>query len=265
MYSRRASASELARDGLREYARHPLLTTVGIDRGFYAPIPEEDLARYAAQLPTSFPCCTKAPQAVTSVVLAGKRNPDFLQAGRFVDEMLAPFERAFAEHAGPFLIQVPPAPADRFRDPREFSDALDAFLARLPSRFRYAVELREPRLLTGEYRDVLRGRGAAHVYNWASRMPALAEQVAVVPVEDAGFTVVRLLLRPGTLYDDRREEFLPFDRLVETDEEMRGDVVAIARNGLALGREVFVLVNNKAEGCSPLTIRALAERLAGSG
>jgi hypothetical protein len=38
--------------------------------------------------------------------------------------------------------------------------------------------------------------------------------------------------------------------------------VALAREGLALGREVSVLVNNKAEGCSPLTIRALAELLA---
>ena len=41
VYPRRASASELAREGLLEYARHPLLTTVGIDRGFYAPIPAD--------------------------------------------------------------------------------------------------------------------------------------------------------------------------------------------------------------------------------
>ena len=38
------SASALAREGLRHYARHPLLTTVGVDRSYYAPIPIEDLA-----------------------------------------------------------------------------------------------------------------------------------------------------------------------------------------------------------------------------
>src|SRR6266540_187851 len=45
VYSRRATPGQLAREGLAEYARHPLLTTVGIDRGFYAPIPEADLLR----------------------------------------------------------------------------------------------------------------------------------------------------------------------------------------------------------------------------
>ena len=30
-----------------------------------------------------------------------------------------------------------------------------------------------------------------------------------------GSRVVRLLLRPGTRYDDRREDFLPFDRIVD--------------------------------------------------
>jgi hypothetical protein len=84
-----------------------------------------------------------------------------------------------------------------------------------------------------------------------------------VPLDAAGFTftVVRLLLPPGTRYDDRREEFVPFDRIVAPDPEMRRQVASIARTSLSLGREVFVLVNNKAEGCSPLTVRALAEML----
>src|ERR1700757_1324239 len=66
VYSRRRTPSQLAREGLSEYARHPLLTTVGIDRSFYAPIRRVDLERYAGQLPAGFPCCLKAPQAVTS-------------------------------------------------------------------------------------------------------------------------------------------------------------------------------------------------------
>ncbi len=77
--------------------------------------------------------------------------------------------------------------------------------------------------------------------------------------------MIRLLLAPGTRYNDRREEFAPFDHLVAPDAEMRRQVVALARKGAALGRDVFVLVNNKAEGCSPLTIRALAELLAEPG
>src|SRR6266404_6727199 len=89
VYSRRRTPSQVAREGLSEYARHPLLTTVGIDRSFYAPIPRADLERYAGQLPAGFPCCLKAPQAVTSAALdlsgeqASRRaNPEYLHPAR---------------------------------------------------------------------------------------------------------------------------------------------------------------------------------------
>ena len=62
------SATALGREGLRHYARHPLLRTVGIDRSYYAPIPLDDLRAYADQLPAGFRCCLKAPAAVTSRV-----------------------------------------------------------------------------------------------------------------------------------------------------------------------------------------------------
>ncbi len=265
VYPRRATPAALAREGLAEYARHPLLTTVGIDRGFYAPIPEADLRRYAEQLPAGFPCCAKAPEAVTAAELPGQRaaNPDFLRPERFVSEMVEPFRAAFADHAGPFLLQFPPAGAGRRDRPAAFAERLGRFLAALPRDFRYAVELRDPALLTGEYRAALAGAGAAHVYNYATAMPMPEEQASAVPLETAPFAVIRLLLAPGTRYNDRREEFEPFDRIVAPDPEMRRQVVSLARIASSLGRDVFVLVNNKAEGCSPLTIRALAELLAG--
>ena len=83
-----------------------------------------------------------------------------------------------------------------------------------------------------------------------------------MPPEAGPFTVVRLLLRPGTWYEDQRDRFKPFDRLVEPDEGMRADVVSVARRALSRGRRVFILVNNKAEGSSPLTVMGLARRLA---
>jgi len=244
------------------------LTTVGIDRSFYAPIPADDLRRYAEQLLAGFPCCAKAPEAVTGVVAAApgaagrqkEPNPDFLSVARFEDEMLGPFREAFADHAGPFLLQFPPAPAGRRLEPLAFAERLDRFLADLPGGFSYAVELRDPRLLSDEYRLVLASRGVAHVYNCATAMPMPEEQARTVPVNEMPFVVIRLLLRPGTSYDDRREEFLPFDRIVDANPEMRRQVVSVVR--AAKARDVFVLVNNKAEGCAPATIRALAEELA---
>lgn len=262
VYSRRATPAALARDGLAEYARHPLLTTVGIDRGFYAPIPPQDLARYAAQLPPGFPCCAKAPRAVTAAVLPGegRRNPDYLSPSRFVDEMVGPFFESFRFHTGPFVVQVPPAGSEV--SPSDFAARLGAFLRALPRQAQYAVELRDPALLSPAYRDALAESGAAHVYNYATAMPMPAEQRRAIPPGNAALVMIRLLLRPGTGYEDRREEFLPFDRIVDESPEMRREVVGLLREAAATGLPAYVLVNNKAEGCAPATIRALAELLA---
>ena len=43
---------------------------------------------------------------------------------------------------------------------------------------------------------------------------------------------------------------------------MRDEVVQLTTRALKKGRRVYVLVNNKAEGSSPLTVEALAARVA---
>jgi uncharacterized protein YecE (DUF72 family) len=270
VYSRRRTTAQLAREGLAEYARHPLLTTVGIDRSFYAPIPREDLERYAAQLPAGFPCCAKAPQAVTSAVMADPRragarrkNPDYLEPQRFLEEIVAPFLDVFEDHAGPVILQFPPSPSGHRPAPGVFAGKLGRFLAALPPTLRYAVELRDPALLTPDYRDALAQNGVAHVYNYSGTMPMPAVQAEIVPADAAPFAVIRLLMPPGNRYEERREALAPFNRLSEPDEEMRREVAALALAAASKNRPVYILVNNKAEGCSPLTIRALAKVLAG--
>jgi len=264
------SASALAREGLRHYARHPLLTTVGVDRSYYAPIPIEDLRQYADQLPDGFRCCLKAPAAVTSRTMpafggargAARVNPDFLSVDRLIADQLEPLAAAFFAHAGPIVLEFPPGTRERSRPPAAFLDALDRFLEQLPGDFDYAVEIRDAALVTPAYHALLARHGMAHTYNYWSTMPMPLAQTAIVPPDQLPFVVVRLLLRPGTLYQDQRDRFRPFNRLVEPDESMRDEVVTLTSQALAHGRKVYVLVNNKAEGSSPLTIEALASRLA---
>lgn len=270
VYPAGLSAAALGRDGLRHYARHPLLRTVGVDRSYYAPIPLDDLRAYAEQLPDGFRCCVKAPAAVTSRVepaFGAARGParpnhDFLSIDRLIQDLLAPLATAFAAHTGPIVLEFPPGPRDAPLAPARFVEALDRFLEALPAEFRYAVEVRDRALLTPAYAAVLARHGVAHTFNYWSAMPMPLAQAAVVAPEAAPFTVVRLLLKPGTWYEDQRDRFRPFNRLVEPDEAMRGEVVALTVRALSRGREVYVLVNNKAEGSSPLTIDALAARVA---
>jgi uncharacterized protein YecE (DUF72 family) len=267
VYSRSLSQTTLAREGLREYARHPLLRTVGIDRSFYAPIPDDDLKRYADQLPDGFLACAKAGASVTSAVRLGSReaaeepNPNFLAPGVFIEEMLEPFARHFRRFTGPFVLEFSPLPRGVRIAAAEFLDALDRFLAALPSEFRYAVELRERSWLTRAYAEVLTRHGAGHVYNYWSAMPMPLEQAEIVPPGTLRHAVVRLLLPPGTRYEQQREAFRPYDRIQAPDPVMRRQVVEIAQRSVGRGSDVFVLVNNKAEGSSPLTIMEIARLL----
>jgi uncharacterized protein YecE (DUF72 family) len=271
VYSAQRTSTDLARDGLREYARHPLLTTVGIDRTFYAPIPVPDLLSYAEQLPEGFDCCIKAPAAVTSYTIGvpGARdahNPDFLSIDRLVDDLLAPLDAAFRPHTGPIILEFPPFARRARLDPDVFLERLDFFLTHLPRMFEYAIEVRDRSLLTPRYRELLAAHRVAHTYNFWTAMPMPAEQATVVPPENTPFSVIRLLLRPGTWYADQREAFRPFNRLQAPDESMRADVVGVTQRALKRQKRVYILVNNKAEGSSPLTIVELAKRLVrGSG
>ena len=78
----------------------------------------------------------------------------------------------------------------------------------------------------------------------------------------APFVVSRLLIPPGQSYEDRKRSLAPFDRVVDPQEKMRDDVARLAEACEKLGKVLLVIVNNKAEGSSPLTVRALAERIA---
>ena len=268
VYSRSRSTTELAREGLREYAAHPLLTTVGIDRSYYAPLPIADLEAYREQLPRGFRCCIKAPAAVTAYTLGppasrGQHNPDFLSIDRLAEDLLEPLDSAFRDHTGPIILEFPPFARGARLDPDAFLDRLDFFLTHLPRSFEYAVELRDRTLLTPRYHALLRSQRVAHTYNLWSAMPTPGQQAEIVPPENLPFSIVRLLLKPGTWYEDQREAFRPFDRLQAPDEAMRHDAVGVARRALQRQKRVFILVNNKAEGCSPLTVVALATRIAG--
>jgi uncharacterized protein YecE (DUF72 family) len=265
VYSGKRTATQLARDGLLEYAQHPLFGTVGVDRSYYARVPDEDLRRYAEQLPDGFPCCCKAPARVTSAVKpergSAQPNPDFLSAERFIDDLLEPVGRVFRSHAGPFILQFPPLLRRSGIDRAVFIEGLDRFLGHLPSDFKYAVEVRDRTLLGPDYAQVLSRHGAAHVYNAWTAMPLPGEQAAHVPLDAMPFVMVRLLLRPGATYGEEREAFAPYDRLVAPDEQMRAQVVDLVGRAVSRAVPAYVLVNNKAEGSSPLTIEALAERL----
>ena len=271
VYHRRyANQRAFLRDSLGEYAEHPLMRTVGIDRGYYTPVPEEDLAAYAKQLPEDFRAAMKVWQRVTMPGFprhprygadAGKENPDFLNVELFEQAVHAPARAAFARNMGPWIVEIAPSPFPL--DPAWFNERLGAFLRTAPRDFPFAVELRDRKLLTPEYARTLLEHGASHVFNYWSRMPALAAQGRVEGLLDGELFMARLLIPPGRKYAELKEAYAPFDRVCAPQPEMRREVVELVLAALERDKECYVIVNNKAEGSSPLSVRALAELLTG--
>jgi uncharacterized protein YecE (DUF72 family) len=162
------------------------------------------------------------------------------------------------DKAGPLVFQFSP---QEVRSPARFADALHAFLSRLPRGPLYAVELRNPELLTAAYGAALVDAGAVHCFNAWSRMPTLWVQRRLLPDDVARTLVVRWLTRPGDTHADASARLEPFDRLREPDDATRDDVVSLVRDASARRAESFVLVDNKAEGCALDTIVRVAEAL----
>ncbi|MEP6994527.1 MAG: DUF72 domain-containing protein [Acidobacteriota bacterium] len=255
---------------LREYVQYEPFKTVEFDFPFYRPPTEAQLRRYASVLPAGFPVVSKVweeltmerfPELPRHADRAGAANSRFLDARVFREEILPAYERSFAGHTGPFVFEFPteqrPTPASR----ETFLARLDAFLGQLPTAQTYAVEIRTPSYFVRDYFDVLRERGAAHVFNWWTRAPSLPEQWKAARPLPGKLALARILVPPGIPYARAVERFRPYDRVLAPREDMRKDLVGLIRHITEAGADAFVLVNNRAEGCAPLTIRALAREL----
>lgn len=269
VYQREYPATGASAAMLGEYARWPLFRTVGIDSFFYRPPSAKTLAEYAAVLPPGFPCLSKVWERITAHTFAnprdkarwGERNPDWLNAELFRRDVLEPMQEHFADHLGPLIFEFQAIAKKTGMKPADFAQALDRFFGALPVGPRYAVEIRNEDFLSEEYFAVLRTHGVAHVFASWTRMPSIGEQLVLHDAITAPFIVSRALLRPGRSYAQAVDAFAPYDRIQDENPSLRGDLVALARAALEMRVPAYLIVNNRAEGCAPLTIAAVAERL----
>jgi uncharacterized protein YecE (DUF72 family) len=269
--------SALAKRGLAAYARHPLLTAVGIDRTFYRPIAGRDFAAYRRDVPAGFRFLVKADRALTS------RTPPSVRGSRdaaplrwldhrwATDEVVAPAVEGLGETLGTIVFQFTPMRATPAEAPRFARDLAD-FLSSLPAGPAYSVEIRDRALLTGDYAQALADTGSAHCFTVHPTMPSVAQQadaLAAAGLEPAAQPViaVRWMLGRDLGYEQAKHRYAPFARLVDPDERTRRDIAELGRAALSRGAAapgVIVIANNKAEGSAPLTIEALARELAAS-
>lgn len=192
---------------------------------------------------------------------AGHENTSFLDAGLFSElflKALAPYR----ERVATLIFEFGTFSKKHYESAAPFAADLGGFLDRLPTGWRYAVEIRNKEFLEPAYFDALRRRNAAHVFNAWTRMPELAEQAAIADAFTADFTVARALLSHGRSYEQAVQRFEPYDRIQLENPGARDALRQLAGRSRTEGQLAFLFVNNRLEGNAPGTIQAVAGSLA---
>lgn len=263
---RRLSKKKFESKCLREYAE--TFPAVGGDFSFYQFPSREFWSHLFGQTPASFVFGLKVPEEVTVPrwpsharygARAGTANEHFLNA--------ALLERAFLQHleshreqVGVLIFEFGTFSKSEFPSVREFLARLVRLLDALPQSWRYAVEVRNPEYLLPEYFSALTQRNVAHVFNAWTRMPTLADQIALPGSFTADFTVVRALLKRGRSYERAVSMFEPYREIQEPDDAGREAIQKIIERTLRTRKRAYIFVNNRLEGNAPSTIEAVVSK-----
>jgi uncharacterized protein YecE (DUF72 family) len=270
VYDKQVPQTRLAKEGLLAYAQHPLLGTVGVDRTYYAPISADQFSTYAAQVPDTFRFLVKAHDWCTTLrfpfhprygARKGQVNDLFLDAQYATDNVIGPFLEGLQDKAGPLLFQFAPQDYSSLGGPEQFAERLHTFLQALPRGALYAIEVRNPEVLTPAYAQALSDTGACHCLNGHPRMPVLRTQAQLAQTEHAPALVIRWMLARHLSYEAARDRYAPFNRLVDEDPETREAITGLCIDAVINQQPAFVIANNKAEGSSPLSLFRLAQQI----
>ncbi len=260
------SASRFERQCLSDYAE--VFKTVCVDAAYYKFPDERHLQSLVSQVPADFQFTFKVTDEITikrfpnvprSGARAGQANPDFLNADLFISSFLAPSE-PFRKNIGALIFEFSRFYPEDFARGRDFVDALDAFLAKLPRGWDYGVEIRNRHFLQPEYFATLARHGVTHVFNSWSDMPPIEEQLALPDnFPNPNFAAARFLLKPGRSFQQAVDLFRPYDNIKEPLDDTRAAAVRLIRHVLRSKavRKLYLYINNRLEGNAPLTILAL--------
>jgi len=267
-YRGKFAETRFKRECLAEYAE--VFKSVCVDAAYYNFPSPQYLEGLAGQTSDDFRFGMKVTDAITIKKypnlarfgqLAGKPNPNFLNAALFVKACLRPCE-AVRPAIGLLMFEFSRFwPAD-YEHGRAFIADLDKFLGQLPKGWPYGVEMRNRNWLKAEYFECLARHQVTHVFNSWDAMPPVGEQMALPGSRtNPGLVAARFLLKPGRKYEQAVKEFEPYDRIKEENPEARAAGRALVAEGKAAGpqRRTFLFVNNRLEGNAIGTIAAMLE------
>lgn len=250
---------------LEEYSE--LFTTVGVDHTYYAWPTLAQMQHYAEQTPESFRFGLKVTERITVFKYpnikrygkdAGQRNAHFLDADLFRESFLPPLQ-PIKNKLGPLVFEFSQFFPGTLHSGSEFVSRLDQFFSQLRdlNDYQFAIEIRNANWLKPTYFDLLQKYQIAPVFNSWTRMPELSQQFELASTHQFPALVARLLLQPGTRYEEAVEAFSPYDRIQEEHPSLRKAGAQLIQKAISSGKPAYLFVNNRAEGCAPKTIEGI--------
>ncbi len=257
-------------DYLREYAQR--YDTVEVDQWFWSlhgpdkvvlPQPKV-VAEYAQSVPDTFRFGVKMPNALTLTHFHQTAktdplmpNPHFLSLDLlhgFLDR-LAPMSGKL----GPMMFQFGYLNRQMLRTQAEFQDKLGAFVQALPAGFTWCVETRNPNYLNAGYFTFLREHGLAHVFLQGYYMPPIID----IYGKHADLLTENVVIRLHGPDRGGMEERTGKDwsKIVEPRDADLNGVAGMLKDAAVRRLTASVFVNNHFEGCAPLTIERMRERM----
>lgn len=272
--------SLLSRHGLPAYSQHPLIRTVSVDRAFYRALSISQYAAYAEQVPDDFRFIVKAPSSVCDALVRDDKgrglqhNPVFLDAALAEQEFIRPALHGLRHKVGALVFQISPLPPEWLRQRGKLLAHLHALLRPLPALRPtapdgvIAVEFRDAAMVAPDIIPdlvaMLRDVGATYCLGLHARMPPIEAQLPILRGLWPGPLVCRWNLhrRHGAYgYEDARAMYAPFDHIQDADEETRQTLARVILGTTGAGHPAYVSISNKAEGCAPLSVVALAQAI----
>jgi uncharacterized protein YecE (DUF72 family) len=254
------SDAKFNRECLADYAE--TFRTVCVDAGYYQFPTDSFIGGMCEQVPDGFKFAFKVTDEITLPrfgVRAGTINENFLNEEMFQRLFLGPCE-PFRSKIGPLIFEFSTFHNHDFERGRDFVAALNQFLSALPKGWEYGVEIRNRAWLQPQYFAMLHSHGVAHVFNNWTRMPSIGEQIAIEGCDTADFSVSRFLLKPGRSYEESVKAFQPYTEIKEPNEEARNAAATILQQSMVKKRRSYIYVNNRLEGCAPMTIDGFLPR-----
>ena len=255
---------------LAEYARK--FDCVEIDQWFwslYAPdkvvLPKrQTVLEYAAAVPTNFRFGIKMPNALTLSHFRPHAktdplvpNPHFLS-----EELLHGFLECLAplrSKLGPLMFQFEYLNRQKMPTQAEFLDRLGAFASRLPPGYDWCVESRNPNYLNQAHFDFLRQHGLGHVFLQGYYMPPVFDIYKRFAEHLADTVVIRLHGPDREGIEEKADN--DWSRIIAPRDADLDALVGLLRDMTVRKKKAWLFGNNHFEGCAPLTLQRIMERL----